>query len=314
MRVLIIGSGATGGFIGARLIEKKIDVTFLTRTSRKVQLVTRGLHLSSQFGRFRQPVSAITPDELSGPYDLIVVATRAHRYEASLLLAAPAIGRDTILMPMVEGARHLVYVPGEAGPRMIGAVLEGRILLDADGALIQRPPVAELHIGALRTDDEPLARKLVEMFNARGLKAIESPRIRSQCWERFSFVAAGIATAFLKQRPLRDAVRFVHGPGYLQDMLKEGYAIGSAAGFAPDMTRIGKYERAFWLAGRPVAEPAQLSDDGSAGDEAGFLLAQMIGFARHAGARANLFNRTWEEVMSPKAATAWNRPTASSEV
>lgn len=79
------------------------------------------------------------------------------------------------------------------------------------------------------------------------------------------------------------------------------------------MVRIGKYERAFRLAGRPVAEPSQLSVDGSADDEVGFLLTRMIGFARHAGARANLFNWTWEAVMSPKAVTTANRSTASSE-
>ena len=72
MKILIIGSGAVGGFIGARLIEKKCDVTFLVRAERKLRLVTRGLQLRSQFGAFRRPVHAITADEIRGAYDLVV--------------------------------------------------------------------------------------------------------------------------------------------------------------------------------------------------------------------------------------------------
>ena len=296
MKILIIGSGAVGGFIGARLLEKKLDVAFLVRPERKVRLVTRGLQLRSQFGAFRQPVHAITADEIGGAYDLVVPTVRAHQYEEALLLAAPAIGTNTILMPMVEGARHLENIPGAEGPRIIGAVLEARTTLDADGIMSQRTPAAELHIGALRPGDAPLAAELAKLFAGRGINLIESGRVRAKCWERFGFVAAGIATAYLKQRPLRDAVRFAHGPAHLQDLLREAYRIGSAAGFAPDMIQVGKYERAFTLVGRPVAAPAMIGDDGAAGDEALFLLAEMVAIARRVRVGAYLFNVAWKSI------------------
>lgn len=304
MRILIIGSGAIGGFIGARLLEKKCDVTFLVRPARKAQLVTRGLRLRSQFGAFRRPVHAITADEISGAYDLVVPAVRAHRYEEALLLAAPAIGTKTVLVPIVEGARHLESIPGSDAPRIIGAVMEARTTLDADGILSQRTPAAELHIGALRPGDEPLAADLAKLFGGRGIKVIGSDRVRAKCWERFAFTAAGIATSYLlQQRPLRDAVRFAHGPAHLHDMLKEAYRIGSAAGFAPDMVQLSKYERAFSLVGRPVAAPAMISDDGAAGDEALFVLAEMVGIARRVGVGAYLFNLAWRSIAKPQEIT-----------
>lgn len=296
MRVLIIGSGATGGFIGARLLEKKIDLSFLVRPERKVQLLTRGLRLRSPFGEFRRPVHAITADEIKGAYDLVVPTVRGHHYEEALLLAAPAIGPDTVLMPIVEGARHLEYPPGAEGPRVLGAVLEARTSLDADGILSQRTPAAELHIGALRAGDEQLASELAEIFVGRGLKVIESDRVRAKCWEKFSFAAAAVATAHLKKRPLRDAIRFVHGAPYLQDTLKEGYRIGSAAGFSPDMLEIGNYQKAFTLVGRPVQAPAMVGDDGAAGDEAFYLLDEMVGIGRRTRASAYLLNVAWGEI------------------
>jgi hypothetical protein len=187
---------------------------------------------------------------------------------------------------------------------MIGAVLEARTSIDADGILTQRTPAAELHIGALCEGDERIASELAEMFAGRGLKVIESDRVRAVCWERFTFMAAGVATAHLKTRPLRDAVRFIHGPAYLQAALKEGYRIGMAAGFAPDMVQIGKYERAFTLVGRPVLAPPMASAEGAASDEAVFLLSEMVGFARRARFRdAYLLNKAWDEISRPKEIT-----------
>ena len=92
MNILIVGSGAAGGLIGARLIEQKCDVTFLVRPERKAQLMTTGLVLYSHFGKFRRPVSAITLDELKGFYDLIIVAVRATDYESVLQSITPSIG------------------------------------------------------------------------------------------------------------------------------------------------------------------------------------------------------------------------------
>ncbi len=143
MRILIIGSGATGGFIGARLIEKKCHITFLVRPERKVQLVTRGLIVSSLFGRFRRAVAAITPEEIDGRYDIVIVAVRAQDLETALEVSAPAVGPNTIVLPAVEGMSQFEIGSRIGGPRTIGCVFEGRITLDADGFLRQAPPASE---------------------------------------------------------------------------------------------------------------------------------------------------------------------------
>ena len=144
MKMLIVGSGAAGGLIGARLIENKCEVTFLVRPARKAQLLTTGLALYSHFGKFRRPVYAITLDELRGVYDLIVIACRAQDYEATLATVAPSIGVETTVLPVIEGASHLQPDLVPNGGRHIGGMLEARIALDADGVLHQRLPVPEV--------------------------------------------------------------------------------------------------------------------------------------------------------------------------
>jgi 2-dehydropantoate 2-reductase len=246
MKVLIAGSGATGGFLGSRLIERsESNVTFVVRHSRKVQLLTRGLHLRSQFGQFRRPVHAITLDEIGGTFDIVVAAVRSQELDAVINRLAPVFGPQTIFMPVVEGISHLEPNALASRQRTISAVLEARLLLDADQILSQRPPVAELTIGTVTDGDGSMAADLVKMFAGRGLKTILSDSIRSKAFERFAFVSAGIATSHLMGRPLRDAIRFAYGMGNLDGLLKEAFEVGLAAGFAPEELRVKAYSKAF---------------------------------------------------------------------
>ena len=50
MRILVVGAGAVGGYIGGRLLEAGADVTFLARPARAAVLKDRGLALVSPHG------------------------------------------------------------------------------------------------------------------------------------------------------------------------------------------------------------------------------------------------------------------------
>ena len=298
-KILMIGSGAVGGFVGARLIESGADVQFLVRPERRAQLLTRGLIVTSRFGRFREPVDAVTASGLTGIYDRVFVATRAQDYDAALALAAPVIAPHTLVIPLIEGVQHLDLSPYSPGLRSVGAVFEGRIAIDADGVLRQHAPKAELHIGELKPLEKWLVADLVKLCSGRGLTAIHSNRIRAKTWERFAYQAAGVATAAMMKRPLRDAMRFAHGPSTFEALLREGHRIGVAAKFAPDIVEVRKYEKAFMLEGRPVQAPLLIDADGRTGDEAGYILASMLANARHWRVPAPNFDAAWRAVTPP---------------
>ena len=121
MRFLVIGSGTIGGLIGARLVEKGCDVAFLVRPARRVQLLTTGLALSSHFGRFRRPVTVVEPGALGdGVFDVVIIACRTQDYSGVLKLLVAHIGPETTVMPVLEGADHLVSELIPNGGRLVG--------------------------------------------------------------------------------------------------------------------------------------------------------------------------------------------------
>jgi 2-dehydropantoate 2-reductase len=50
MRLLVVGAGSTGGYLGGRLAQAGRDVTFLVRPTRAAQLREQGLRLASPHG------------------------------------------------------------------------------------------------------------------------------------------------------------------------------------------------------------------------------------------------------------------------
>ncbi len=50
MRILVVGAGAIGGYLGARMLQAGCDVTFLVRPRRASELASAGLVIKSPNG------------------------------------------------------------------------------------------------------------------------------------------------------------------------------------------------------------------------------------------------------------------------
>jgi 2-dehydropantoate 2-reductase len=105
---LVIGAGAIGGYFGARLLAAGRDVTFLVRPKRAEVLAKRGLVVKSNLGDLHLPSPpTVTSERLSGQYDLIIVSCKAYDLDGAIESFAPAVGEKTVIIPLLNGLRHL---------------------------------------------------------------------------------------------------------------------------------------------------------------------------------------------------------------
>lgn len=82
MRLLVVGSGSTGGCFGGRLAQAGRDVTFLVRPARTKELRRTGLRIVSPHGD-----AAVTPhlavaDELEEAFDVVLLAVKGFQLQA----------------------------------------------------------------------------------------------------------------------------------------------------------------------------------------------------------------------------------------
>src|SRR4029450_9896684 len=96
MKVAILGSGAVGGYYGAKLANAGHDVTFVARGAHLDAIRARGLEIRSPaLGDFTVHARAEQDTSRVGPVDLVLFAVKAYDNPSALPLLAPLVGDGT---------------------------------------------------------------------------------------------------------------------------------------------------------------------------------------------------------------------------
>src|ERR1700676_790773 len=129
MRYLILGAGALGGFFGGMLLKGGADVTFLVRPARAAQLKRDGLVIKTQDGgELRTQVRTVQKGQLDGTYDVVLLTCKAYDLDSAMDAIAPAMGEQSVIVPVLNGVRHIDVLTERFGP---GCVLGGLTVINA---------------------------------------------------------------------------------------------------------------------------------------------------------------------------------------
>src|SRR5690606_34146575 len=102
-RIAVIGSGAVGGYYGARLAQGGHDVRFLCRSDLDV-VRRQGLRIYSKDGDFTLPdAHAFGSATEIGPVDWVVCSLKATAIEEARELVGPCVGPATRILALMNG-------------------------------------------------------------------------------------------------------------------------------------------------------------------------------------------------------------------
>jgi 2-dehydropantoate 2-reductase len=152
VRVCIVGLGAVGGLIGARLARGGVPVTALARRATLENVRSRGLVLLEQLdgdeGRESHRIQASdSPAEL-GPQELVVLAVKATSLPGVAAAIGPLLGRDTTVLCAMNGIPWWFFsgLPGDAGSLRLTSLDPGGVL--AAALPVERVLGSVLHLSA----------------------------------------------------------------------------------------------------------------------------------------------------------------------
>ncbi|MBG0568892.1 ketopantoate reductase family protein [Actinoplanes aureus] len=238
MRVLVVGAGATGGYFGGRLLEAGRDVTFLVRPGRAARLAERGLRIKGQ--AVLHPRTAV-----SGTYDLVLLAVKSYHLEAAMADLAPAVGPRTVIIPLLNGMRHVDAMVGAFGAeRAWGGVCMIHATLDADGDVVQMTGLHRIAYGPLDGGPDDRLEEVTATLTGAGFDARPSTAIVQEMWEKWVLLATlGAATTLL-----RASVGAINaapgGAAFGQALAAEAVAVATAAGHPPRAKALAMLEGA----------------------------------------------------------------------
>lgn len=260
MRILVVGAGAIGGYFGGRLLEAGRDVTFLVRPRRAAQLAKTGLVIRSPLGDASRPnPPTIMADTLREPYDLIILSCKAYDLAAAADSFAPAVGRDTAILPLLNGMAHLDFLSGRFGAR---AVLGGQcvisVTLDAEGRILHLNDTHGLSFGELDGAASARAEAIAATLAGARFDSRLSTAILQEMWEKWVLIATMAGITCLMRAAVGDIVA-AGAADFAIALLDECSAIAAAQGFPPRQA-IGLRNRAMLTAPGSTFAASMLRD------------------------------------------------------
>jgi 2-dehydropantoate 2-reductase len=234
MRLLVVGAGSTGGYFGGRLAQAGRDVTFLVRPRRAAQLEANGLQVTSPHGDFTLAPKLVTASSTLAHFDAILLTVKSYAFEASLEDFAPAIGPDTMILPVLNGMRHMDALAARFGKHaVVGCVCKIPAQLDHEGRVLHLGKFHELAYGELDGSRTLRIRELDAFMQDAVFNARLSPTIVQEMWEKWVMLATLAGITCLMRGSVGEIVAAPGGSDFVNRFLDEAAATASAAGHSP---------------------------------------------------------------------------------
>ena len=231
MRILVIGAGATGGLFGARLATAGRDVTFLVRPRRAELLRERGLRVHGAGQDAVVKPTVLVTGEITETYDVILVSVKAAGLEQAIEDFAPAVGPDTLIMPFLNGMRHLAVLDKRFGAdRVLGGVVRVQTTVDSAGDILRVGPLEDMSYGARVGTSPARLAELHETLGGAGFPAELSEHIDADMWAKWVLIASfGGATCLM--RGTIGQIAAAGGAQFSAALIDECAAVAAAAGY-----------------------------------------------------------------------------------
>jgi len=234
VRILVVGAGSTGGYFGGRLAQAGRDVTFLVRAARAAALRDKGLRIVSPYGDVTLAPRLVTADALKEAFDAVLLTVKAFSLEAALDDMAPAVGRETMVLPVLNGMRHVDRLVARFGaPAVAGCVCKVATTIDAEGRIVQLSRLQDLAYGEM--DGAPSARmqRLDAAMQGAAFNARLSDDIQADMWEKWDNLAALGAITCLMRGNVGEVNAAPGGTDVVNRITDEIVAVVTAEGHPP---------------------------------------------------------------------------------
>ncbi|MDR3375779.1 MAG: ketopantoate reductase family protein [Ancalomicrobiaceae bacterium] len=254
MRLLIVGAGSTGGWLGVRLVEAGADVTFLTRPARAAQLRRDGLRLSSPFGDATLQPKVVVASEIDAPYDAVILTVKGFQLDAAIDDIAAAVGPETMILTVLNGMRHVDALARRfPTSNLVGCLLKVSTLIEDDGRIVQLSTLQELVYGELDGTPSPRILAFDAAVKPAAIGARLSDAIRREMWEKWVLLASLGAITCLMRGSIGEIEACAGGAEFELAVLEEVLAVVRAVGVPPSEAFVAAARVQLTAKGSPFA-------------------------------------------------------------
>ncbi len=252
MKIAVIGAGAIGGLVGAKLALAGEDVTFIVRGANLDAIATNGFKLIAADGseEVARNVKATDRYDQAGPQDIVILAMKAHQVEAVANEVPRLFGPETVVVTMQNGIPYW-YFHKHGGPlegstvksvdphgvvaakipaeRVIGCVVYPASELVAPG-VVKHIEGDRFPVGELDGSTSERVNRVSACFAKAGFKAPVLDNIRAEIWLKLWGNLTFNPISSLSHSTLVDICQYPPSRDLAAAMMREAQAVAHKLG------------------------------------------------------------------------------------
>ena len=252
MKFAVVGAGAIGGYLGARLALAGEQVTFIARNKNLAAIQANGFRLILEDGSEQQARNARAVQHMAeaGPQDVVLLTVKAHQVLDLLPALRALFGPQTLLVTMINGVPWWYFqrlggdwdgrgldsvdpggrIAAQIEPeRIIGSVVYPAAELVAPG-VVRLIEGNRFSLGELDGSRSERVSALSQMLIGAGFKAPVSKDIRSELWVKLWGNLSFNPISALSHATLEDICRFPPARALAAGMMAEAQVVAEKLG------------------------------------------------------------------------------------
>lgn len=231
MRVAIYGAGSLGTILGAYITKGGQEIELINRNKAHVEaLQSQGAKIVGTVD-FTQAVTAYTPAEMSGTYDIIFLMTKQQYNVEVVQMLKPFLAEDGVLVTFQNGLPELQLAEVLGKERVLGCTVAWGATMQEAGVceLTSSPDALSFSLGAISEKRNKHFDEVKALLELMGTVEVEENFIGTR-WSKllinaaFSGMSAVLGCTFGEAAGPRDSRRIV------QALIKECIDVCKAGG------------------------------------------------------------------------------------
>jgi 2-dehydropantoate 2-reductase len=250
MKSLIVGAGAIGAYIGARMARAGFDVTLFARGPHLNAMQEHGVQVKSAEGDFQVRPRIVGSLEEAGPADVVFLGVKAHSLPQLVPQLHFVLGPDTTVVSTQNGipwwyfqgfggewdGLHLERIdPGGVisaaieARRVVGSIVYFSTEITAPG-VVQHTDGNRISLGEPDGTRSDRCRKIAEALVASGLRCPITTHIRQEIWVKIMGNASLNPVSALTRSTLAQMVRDPGVSEVIRNIMQEVEAVSRKLG------------------------------------------------------------------------------------
>lgn len=264
MRAAIYGAGSLGTILGAYITKNGGNIELINRNKAHIEaLKANGARITGTVD-FTQAVTAYTPEEMSGKYDIIFLMTKQQHNHEVVTYLKEFLADNGVIVTLQNGIPELLISSIVGEQRVLGCTV-------AWGATMQEPGVCELtsapdsltfSLGSLQAQPNPIINEVKSLLELMGPVEIDTNFIGSR-WSKLLINSAFSGMSAVLGSTFGEAAKDKASRRIVQKLIKESIDVCAAAGIkiepvqGKDIVKLldykGRIKRAFSFFIIPIA-------------------------------------------------------------